>query len=259
MPRLKRLDAPRAFPTIDARGPLPHESMWECAILLANVVEHAPRGLAALLLAEFADARFVTRSCADAVETLHHRSFDLTLVGTSTRNDAWFDNVPLILASANAGKLMLLTEQKDPPVLRAIRGSRNVSAFDTHTESLDALRGVLRMVIQGRCYLSASLRAAREDPEWRQIESMLTAEGECVLATLGCGCDNHEAGRRLNLHPGAVATWRKRIMRLFNLHHRGELSAFAFRHGFTVNTPEGTVRPGVLSRRASADGRRRIH
>jgi DNA-binding NarL/FixJ family response regulator len=117
--------------------------------------------------------------------------------------------------------------------------------IDKTDQSVETLAEAIRTVCAGNYFFSDVVHrmrvALRKDP---QAFPKLLTERECeMLALLGQGLTNEQAGERLDLSPTTVQWHRKQLMRKLDLHSTVDLVVYAVEKGFTrlgAARPQGT-------------------
>jgi DNA-binding NarL/FixJ family response regulator len=118
--------------------------------------------------------------------------------------------------------------------------------YDSATGDLQEFERALRAVVDGAGYLSREFALHRTAalPADHPGAPALTPSEQLVLAAIGDGCDDQEAGERLGLKASTVHSTRRELHRKLRLRHRGELMRHAVREGYVRFTDAGVQRPG---------------
>lgn len=126
--------------------------------------------------------------------------------------------------------------------------------IDKSDQSVETLALAIKTVCAGNYFFSDVVHrtrvALRKDP--RAFPKLLT-ERECeMLALLGQGLTNEQAGERLGISPTTVQWHRKQLMRKLDIHSAVELVVYAADKGFVRL---GSARPQGAPSAAPQDGR----
>lgn len=199
----------------------------------------------------------IARSGSVAISLIENSSFEFVVLSFGSADLIWLDHLPTILKALGSTPVLVVSGRHAPRTFRTLQKIRSVSIFDPVTEGPMDLQLAMRSIINGRRYMSPSVREVMQDPREVKPELLLSLTEEKILSVIGDGCDDDEASLRLSLTPATVATHRKNIMKKLGLHHRGELVRFALKHGYVTRTLDGSLRPGIivaLSQMLAVDG-----
>ena len=185
----------------------------------------------------------IHRRAADALAALGRRRADILVMGLSFED---MDGVEL-LARVNQGRLaahtLIISSQWEEHILLSLRTARFEGAVDTASESLEAVRLALALVIRGEGYISTPLRRYLIDdlPATRAARDLTAAELR-VLRVIGDGSDNLEAAEKLGLSIATVQTHRRNIMRKLRVSTSAKLVRESVRLGLVRISPVASTR-----------------
>lgn len=177
----------------------------------------------------------------EALQSLRTQPVDLLLLGLTFEDMDGVDVLNEIRLTARAVRVVLLSERRDEHVLLSLRTARFDGAVDLFTEPVDAVKQALHRVVEGRGYISPTLRRYLIDalPENTSSDE-LTATEVRVLRVIGDGTDNLEAAQKLGISDATVQTHRRNIMRKLRVPTSAKLVREAVRLG-VVRIPLATV------------------
>ncbi len=183
------------------------------------------------------------RRATDALAALRRQRADILVMGLSFED---MDGVEL-LARVNQGRLaahtLIISSQWEEHILLSLRTARFEGAVDTASESLEAVRRALELVMRGEGYISTPLRRFLIDdlPATRAARDLTAAELR-VLRVIGDGSDNQEAAEKLGLSIATVQTHRRNIMRKLRVSTSAKLVRESVRLGLVRISPVASAR-----------------
>jgi DNA-binding NarL/FixJ family response regulator len=143
--------------------------------------------------------------------------------------------------------ILVITSKKDDRTFSLLREVRFTGLFDVCGESLSNLPTALQSVIERKSYISEAFHSLIKRPKYITLDNLTQTE-EMVLAVIGDGCDDDEAGERMGLSPGTIMAHRRAIMQKLKIHHKGQLMCYALKKGYVSITPERVDFPGFKRR-----------
>lgn len=144
------------------------------------------------------------------------------------------------LAALGSGVRVLVLTMHDPEEYLLPALDAGAAGYLSKTSADDDLVDAIRTVARGDAYLppgGAQLllhRYKNPSAQSSPVESRLkdlSAREEEVLALTAEGFSSSEIGKKLFISPKTVDTYRTRIMKKLDFHHRSELVRFALRSG----------------------------
>lgn len=204
-------------------------------ILLADDHEVVRAGLA-MVIAKYTGHTIVAQ-VGDGLETVNqarwHRP-DLIIMDIGMPRLHGLEAVSQIKKFLPRVKILILSIHRDKKyVVAALR--LGVSGYLLKSEAVDELVDAIRMVMEGKHYISPELREivadelmnpGREIVKTRLDE--LSARERQVLSLIVSGATRGDIAKKLFISPETVKTHRKNIMNKLHLHKHSELVAFAF-------------------------------
>lgn len=175
---------------------------------------------------------------ATILSALHVHEVDLLLLGLSFPDMDAMELLQKINLSGLAHYIVLVTEQRDEPLLTALQTARADAIIDTTTEHINSVQDALRLVAEQQMYVSPSLRPYIIDRlPLPRLHHDLTAGEMRVIQVIGTGSDNQEAADMLGLSEATVQTHRRNIMRKLKVSTSAKLVREAIRLGLAHVTP----------------------
>jgi DNA-binding NarL/FixJ family response regulator len=131
-------------------------------------------------------------------------------------------------------KIIILTSASEDYVLyRAIHS--NISGFVHKTDDTSMLHLAIKTVLAGGVFFSPTVQKMRTrmqtDPDF--FQKLLTEKEQRILALLGQGLSNEQAGAMLGIKTLTIADHRRNIMSKLGLHNQAELMRYALEKGFS--------------------------
>ena len=174
-----------------------------------------------------------------AVEKARRLKPDVVVMDLSMPGTNGLDALRRLTALGSKQKVLVLT-MHDPEEYLLPALDAGAMGFLTKTSADDELVKAIRTVAQGDAYLPAGgaqlllnrYRRAAEPASATETQLQgLSAREEEVLTLTAEGFSSSEIGKKLFISPKTVDTYRTRIMKKLDLHHRSELVRFALRAG----------------------------
>jgi DNA-binding NarL/FixJ family response regulator len=188
----------------------------------------------------------VVRSGSAAVSAVQDGQFHFAILGFSTADLVWLDDLPGVLKALGSTPAMIISGRHAPRTFRVLSKFRSVSIFDPVSQGPRDLRLAMEAMIEGRRYLSPSIQEVMRDGREMKPELLLSRAEEKILSVIGEGIGNEEAALRLSLTVATLQTHRKNIMRKLDVHSSGELVQIAIKHGYVTRTLDGSLRAGII-------------
>lgn len=191
-------------------------------------------------------AILVCRSADELHAALLAQPADFLLLGL---NFPGMDDLELlqdINRQKSARHVLIVADIDDVNLVPSLQTARVDAILDTGTESLKDIRKALRLVAEGRIYISPHLHPYLVDHDSaRFARPKLTPAERRILRIIGNGQDDLEAARQLNLSEATVQTHRRNIMHKLKVSTSAKLVREAVRLGYVriVGDPE-TSSPG---------------
>ena len=201
-----------------------------------------------------------THCVAGARTALARRRYDLLISGLLLPDG---DVLDLLAGNAltpppAAPRQLVVTGQRLPHMLAALRARGVAGAFDTRAEQPEAIASVVTRVGRGGRYWSKDLAAhagvdsARPPP----LHRLLTPVEELVLATIGDGSSDRAGAGHLGVEPSTIHGVRRELYRKLGVHDCPGLARAAQQAGYVRITPAGVIRPGYAHLFAACRGRK---
>jgi len=209
-------------------------------LLCAGVMETATRRV-------FPAATFRREtSLESALQTLAAEPADLLLTGIVLPDGDTLDLLSEPAEQRRFGHALVVTARQEHRILTVLKGMAIRGIFDPSGEGPDQLEVALGVIRNGGRYWSSSVleRMHVHSEMSGAMERLLSPTEKLVLAVIGDGSDDHEAGSWLNLRPSTIHSVRRDLHRKLGVRHRGELVRLAAQHGYVRFTPAGVQRPG---------------
>jgi DNA-binding NarL/FixJ family response regulator len=168
----------------------------------------------------------------EVLATLQAQVADYLLLGLNFPDVDGMDLLLQISERRLARHVLIVAEIRDELVIPTLHTARVDAILDTGTEPLESIREALRMVRDGKVYVSPSLHAylVERGPELQRIK--LTPAELRILRLIGSGQDNQEAGFALGLSESTVQTHRRNIMHKLKVSTSAKLVREAVRLGY---------------------------
>jgi DNA-binding NarL/FixJ family response regulator len=180
---------------------------------------------------------------AAVFETIESKP-DVVLMDVEMPDGSGLDATPKVLQAAPEAKVLILSMEDDPHVVRAAfeaGASGYVLKEAADAEVVEAIR----RIAAGEQYLHASLGArlvaADVDELRRADEDPLSDREREVLRLLAHGHTNQEIARMLFISVRTAETHRAHVMQKLRLATRAELVQYALTHGLMDVPPEPTA------------------
>ncbi|MEO7411821.1 MAG: LuxR C-terminal-related transcriptional regulator [Opitutaceae bacterium] len=171
---------------------------------------------------------------------------DLLITGVSLPDGDTLDLLAEPLPGRGFGSALVVTGRREHRIFAVLRGLAIQGVFDPNDEGLDQFEKALEVIRSGGRYWSTSVLErlhVHSEPSYA-MERLLSPTEQLVLAVIGDGSDDHEAGDRLNLRPSTIHSVRRDLHRKLGVRHRGELVRLAAQQGYVRFTAGGVQRPG---------------
>lgn len=168
----------------------------------------------------------------EALAALKSHATDYLLVGLNFPDLDGLDMLLQISEQRLARRVLVVAEIRDELVIPTLHTARVDAILDTGTEPLHAVREALRMVHEGKVYVSPSLHGYLVDRSPALQRPHLTPAELRVLRVIGTGQDNQEAGVTLGLSESTVQTHRRNIMHKLKVSTSAKLVREAVRLGY---------------------------
>ena len=171
---------------------------------------------------------------------------DLLLTGVSLPDGDTLDLLAEPFARRGFGNALVVTGRQEHRIFAVLRGLAIQGVFDPNDEGLDQFEKALEVIKGGGRYWSTSVLErlhVHSEPSYA-IDRLLSPTEQLVLAVIGDGSDDHEAGDRLNLRSSTIHSVRRDLHRKLGVRHRGELVRLAAQQGYVRFTAWGVQRPG---------------
>ena len=168
----------------------------------------------------------------EALGELKAQPADYLLLGLNFQDVDGMDLLLQISEHRLARRVLIVADIRDELVIPTLHTARVDAILDTGTEPLATIREALRMVRDGKVYVSPSLHAylVERSPELQRIK--LTPAELRILRLIGSGQDNQEAGFALGLSESTVQTHRRNIMHKLKVSTSAKLVREAVRLGY---------------------------
>jgi len=175
----------------------------------------------------------------EAIEKARKLKPDVMVMDLSMPDTNGFEALRRLSAlGSNVRVLVLTMHEPEEYLLPAL--DAGAAGFLSKTSADEDLVTAIRTVARGDAYLppgGAQLllhryRSAGDPPSSTESQlGELSAREEEVLALTAEGFSSSEIGKKLFISPKTVDTYRTRIMKKLDLHHRSELVRFALKAG----------------------------
>jgi DNA-binding NarL/FixJ family response regulator len=164
---------------------------------------------------------------------------DLVIMDISLPGLNGIDAARRILEANPRVKVIALSMHKDGRyVAEALKGG--AMGYLLKESAFDELAAAIRAVMEGQCYLSASITDLVIKDYIRHLEesgsgifTVLTARERQVLQSLSEGLSTKGIAARLGVSVKTVETYRAQIMEKLDIHSVAELTKYAIREGLT--------------------------
>jgi DNA-binding NarL/FixJ family response regulator len=136
-------------------------------------------------------------------------------------------------------KILAVSSQIDDYTLNRVIVSPIQGYVDKNFQSTEVLRQAIKAVVAGNVYFTSVVqetrRALGRNPH--SFNKVLSEREQELLALLGRGLDDDEAGSQLGLTAQTVHSHRRNILRKLDLSGTKQLIRFALEHGFVRLNP----------------------
>ncbi|TAK80397.1 MAG: response regulator transcription factor [Betaproteobacteria bacterium] len=130
-------------------------------------------------------------------------------------------------------KVLALSVHNDPHIVREMLKA-GAAGYVDKSSALEELVRAIRLVVQGKLYLSPELTRQALGPRFTGINNANLSQRERqVIALLASGKRSLQIAAELNISLATVEAHRRNIMRKLGLHTVAELTRYAVRHGLT--------------------------
>jgi DNA-binding NarL/FixJ family response regulator len=179
---------------------------------------------------------------AAGAEAMKAGRFDLLILDIDLPDRDGFSLAEEAATLPEPPRVLGMSGHCDEFMVHRIMNSSMHGFIDKTDQSVETLAAAIKAVCAGRYFFSDLVHrtrvALRNDP--RSFPKLLT-ERECeMLALLGQGLTNEQAGERLGITPTTVQWHRKQLMRKLDIHSAVDLVVYAAEKGFARL---GVVRP----------------
>ncbi len=166
---------------------------------------------------------------------------DLVLLDLNMPVMSGLEALPLLRQDFPDLAIIVLTQYRDPKIVRECIQAHGVNGFVLKTSSLGELTEAIRLVSQGTTYMSRDLQLyPREEREEEQADPVfdegfvsrynLTRRETEILSLIAQAKSNAEIADRLYISRQTVLAHRKNIMRKLNIATTPALVRFAIQH-----------------------------
>jgi DNA-binding NarL/FixJ family response regulator len=200
----------------------------------------------------------ICRRGEEALDVLRAAPAALVLTGLTFVDIDGVDVLDQIARERLAMRVLVVSGRRDEHSMHTLRTARFDGFFDPFSEDIDALVGALQQVVEGRGYISASLRRQLTGRSTAEVLGQRLTPGELqVFCVIGDGSDDAEAAERLGLSESTVQTHRRNIMHKLGVSTSAKLVREAVRLGVVRITSTGTIiRPGFEQKQAEWQSRK---
>lgn len=164
---------------------------------------------------------------------------DLIILDLELPDCDGLDLLPDLRELAPAAKVIALSSHIDEVTVHRVLQAQIDGFVDKNGQPVDALREAVRVVMEGRQFLSPAVqgvrRALREAPE--AFPKLLSDREQEILGLIGHGYTNGEIAERVGLRAVTVQTHRCNIMAKLDIHSTSHLIRYAIEKGFTRVRP----------------------
>lgn len=130
-------------------------------------------------------------------------------------------------------KVLALSVHNEPHYVREMLKA-GAAGYVDKSSALEELVRAIRLVVQGKLYLSPELTRGALGPRFTGINNARLSQRERqVIALLASGKRSQQIAGELNISLATVEAHRRNIMRKLGLHTVAELTRYAVRHGLT--------------------------
>lgn len=130
-------------------------------------------------------------------------------------------------------KVLALSVHNDPHYVREMLKA-GAAGYVDKSSALEELVRAIRLVMQGKLYLSPELTREALGPRFTGINNARLSQRERqVIALLANGKRSLQIAGELNISLATVEAHRRNIMRKLGLHSVADLTRYAIRHGLT--------------------------
>lgn len=192
------------------------------------------------LLAKLCEAHFrhatvvAVGTGAAGAEAMHRDAFDLLILDIDLPDRDGFSLAEEASRLGSPPRVLGMSGYCDEFMVHRVMNSSMHGFIDKTDQSVETLAEAIKTVCQGNYFFSEVVHRTRlelrKDP--RAFPKLLT-ERECeMLALLGQGLSNEQAGERLGISPTTVQWHRKQLMRKLDIHSAVDLVVYAADKGF---------------------------
>lgn len=185
------------------------------------------------IIAEEPDIRIVGEASdgSEALTMLKNTPCDLILLDISMPVRTGLDVIGEIKKiQPGIGILILSIYPEEQYAVRALRAG--ASGYLTKSSAPKELIGAMRMILEGRKYISPSLAeilaSEIDHPTGHRIHERLSEREYQVMLLLASGKTVTEAAQKLNLSIKTISTYRARILEKMNMNNNAQLTLYAF-------------------------------
>ncbi|MGI9625448.1 MAG: response regulator [Longimicrobiales bacterium] len=175
----------------------------------------------------------------EAIEKARKLKPDVVVMDLSMPGTNGLDALRRLTALGSGVRVLILTmHEPEEYLLTAL--DAGAAGFLSKTSADDELVQAIRTIARGDAYLPAGgaqlllnryRTASKPGSTTDALLNELSAREEEVLALTAEGFSSSEIGKKLFISPKTVDTYRTRIMKKLDIHHRSELVRFALKSG----------------------------
>jgi DNA-binding NarL/FixJ family response regulator len=174
-------------------------------------------------------------SGSEGAEAIRAGTFELLILDIDLPDRDGFSLAEEAARLATPPRVLGMSGYCDEFMVHRVMNSSMHGFIDKTDQSVETLAEAIRTVCAGNYFFSDVVHrmrvALRKDP--RAFPKLLT-DRECeMLALLGQGMNNEQAGARLGISPTTVQWHRKQLMRKLDIHSTVDLVVYAVEKGFT--------------------------